>query len=89
MRLRIDYHGWEPADPLDQEAASVLRLLEQFAESRLQSEVGEVVASIDMYGVVQADVPVGNNSSIFLQAGDGWTAFFGPLDPVGGLSSVR
>jgi hypothetical protein len=72
VRVRRDYVGWEATDALDPEAESVLSFLERLATSVHLSSVGEIVALIDEYGVVTADVPVGTTTQFFLQAGDGW-----------------
>jgi hypothetical protein len=49
-----------------------LAFLEQLAASRRLPEVGEVVACVDEYGVVRAEIPLEGNCELFLQAGDGW-----------------
>ena len=72
MRLTRNYSGWDPSDTLDPAAESVLAFLERLAASGRLSSVGEVLASVDEYGVVQADVPLGGSCALFLQAGDGW-----------------
>jgi hypothetical protein len=72
VRVRRDYKGWDPSDPLDPEAESVLAFLDRLAVHPRSAEVDEVVASIDEYGVVRAEVPLGGSSELFLQAGDGW-----------------
>ena len=71
MRVVRDYRGWEPDDPLEPEPESVLAFLDELSASGTLREVDEVVARIDEYGVVYADVPVAT-ASLFLQAGDGW-----------------
>jgi hypothetical protein len=70
--MRRDYASWNPSDKLDPEAEAVLAFLERLATHGRLSSVGEVVASVDEYGVVRADVPVGGNCALFVQAGDGW-----------------
>ena len=67
MRVIRDYGRWDPDDPLDREAESVLAFLEQGT----LRHVDEVVARIDEYGTVYVNVPVGA-ASLYLQAGDGW-----------------
>jgi hypothetical protein len=72
MRVSCDYVGWDPAEPLDPEAECLLSYLDRLATSPRLSDVGEVVALIDEYGVVRAEIPVGTTTKVFLQAGDDW-----------------
>ena len=72
MRVRRDYNGWDPSDPLDPEAESVLAFLDRLAVHARLAEVDEVVASVDEYGVIRATAPLGTDAELFLQVGDGW-----------------
>ena len=71
MRVVRDYRGWAVDDPLDPEATSVLAFLDDVAAGGTLTDIDELVATIDEYGVVRVDLPVGT-ASLFLQAGDGW-----------------
>jgi hypothetical protein len=72
VRVRRDYKGWDPGDPLDPEAESIFAFLDRLAVTPGLAEADEVVASIDEYGVVHTELPVGTSSELVLQAGDGW-----------------
>lgn len=72
MQVRRSYEGWDPADPLDPQAESVLGFLERLAGSGRLSAADDLNAQIDEYGVVTAEVGVRGGRELFLQAGDGW-----------------
>jgi hypothetical protein len=72
MMVRRDFREWDPADPLDPEAQSVLDLVEELAGGGQLPGVPDLVATIDGYGVVCVDVPLEGEASLYLQAGDGW-----------------
>ena len=65
------YRGWNATDPLVPEAEAVLVFLEALSARGALAELGDVVAQVDEYGVVRAEMPVAE-ASVFLQAGDGW-----------------
>lgn len=72
MRVRRDYRGWDPTDPLDPEAESVLVFLERLPAGGWLRDVGHLEACIDEHGVVSAQVSLGDARELYLQAGDGW-----------------
>lgn len=73
MQLRFGYAGWDPAEPLDPDAAGAVRFLETLAAGGRLADTGEVVAGISDYGVVSACIPVDARCELFVQVGgDGW-----------------
>lgn len=74
MHVVREYNGWDPAEPLEDEAAALLAFLDELEPEGPLVGIGEVVATIDGYGVVCVDVPLGR-SGFFIQVGDGWDRF--------------
>lgn len=71
MGARRDQDGWNQSHDPDREAADVLAYLDHLADGKA-GLAGELVAHVDLYGVVTSTIALDGGSELYLQAGDGW-----------------